>query len=275
MKRNRKTLQKYFQKGQLPSEVHFGDLVDSVVNIIDDGYAKSSEYGLELAPQGKAEQVLSFFRSLNSAEPDWQLSLRQELGEEGLSFDRLENSPGEGVQPTTQLFLGRNGAIGIGHRQPHFALDVQGSIASTQRVGTFQIGQAPANREWHAITPALTGMQPLEVVAQARGATGRGRYAITHALALGLPGPHRRRIRQTRNYLGFFWNRIELRWQYQYHDAARAGQAKYSYQLQARTRTNYGLDDDGNPCQIQYHITRLWDEDKMATRMNRKISVEQ
>ena len=58
-RRDRNTLKNYFKKGRLPSSVHFADLIDSMVNKIDDGFNKQPDTGLELAPEGEMETVLS------------------------------------------------------------------------------------------------------------------------------------------------------------------------------------------------------------------------
>ena len=39
-KRNRKTLSDNFADGSLPTQDAFGDLIDSMVNIVDDGFDK-------------------------------------------------------------------------------------------------------------------------------------------------------------------------------------------------------------------------------------------
>jgi hypothetical protein len=172
----------------------------------------------------------------------------------------MQPQPDGSPTAASRLFLAKNGNVGIHQDQPRFTLDVGGTVATRERLGTFRLGRVPADKDWHTIADGLQGMHALEVVAIAKGPAGRGRYAITQAVALGMPGPNRRRIRQNRSYLGFFWNRIELRWHYTYHEDAREGQAKYTYALQARTRTNYGVHDNGETCSIDYHITSLWHE---------------
>lgn len=267
MKKNRETLRNYFRKGQFPSEVHFKDLVDSVVNIIDDGFSKTPQHGLGLAPQEDAEQLLSFFRSLNATNPEWQLAFTKEEGAEGLSFDRLQPQAGEAPKAVSQLFLAKDGPVGIHQRLPRFTLDVGGTVASSSRVGTYQIGRVPADKKWHTLIGGLSGIQVFEVIATARGPEGRGRYATTHAIAMGMPGPSRRRIRQNRSYMGFFWNRIELCWEYTYQEEAREGQPKYLYELKARTRTNYGVHENGDTCSIDFHITNLWNDEHLSPHL--------
>ena len=64
-KQNRETLKRFFGVGKLPTEEHFADLVDSSLNIIDEGFDKTDEFGFEITPQkgsDDTENLISFFR---------------------------------------------------------------------------------------------------------------------------------------------------------------------------------------------------------------------
>jgi hypothetical protein len=39
--RNRDTLKQFFQEGRLPTSDHFGDLIDSMLNMSDEGFRKT------------------------------------------------------------------------------------------------------------------------------------------------------------------------------------------------------------------------------------------
>ncbi len=60
---NRSTLKGFFQKGKVPTEVHFSNLIDSTINKIDDGFAKTVDNGLKLSPGGPVK-VLSFYSDI-------------------------------------------------------------------------------------------------------------------------------------------------------------------------------------------------------------------
>ena len=47
---NRETLKNYFKKGGFATEKHFVDLIDSSLNVVDDGIAIKPEYGLKINP---------------------------------------------------------------------------------------------------------------------------------------------------------------------------------------------------------------------------------
>ena len=47
---NRNTLKEYFKRGSMPNQKHFYELIDSMVNISDDGIDKNPDDGLRLAP---------------------------------------------------------------------------------------------------------------------------------------------------------------------------------------------------------------------------------
>ena len=48
--RNRNTLIEGFSKGQRPTADDFKNLIDSTVNILDDGFSKDAQSGIKLAP---------------------------------------------------------------------------------------------------------------------------------------------------------------------------------------------------------------------------------
>ena len=47
-KQNRETLKRFFSAGKLPSEEHFADLIDSSLNVTDEGFSKSEDFGFEV-----------------------------------------------------------------------------------------------------------------------------------------------------------------------------------------------------------------------------------
>ena len=62
---NRQTLKNYFKKGGFATEKHFIDLIDSSVNTVDDGIAKSPEHGLKLSTIKEKFKLLYFFKRIN------------------------------------------------------------------------------------------------------------------------------------------------------------------------------------------------------------------
>ena len=54
----RETLYKHFSAGQLPTEAHFRDLVDSMLNMQSEGFRKTPEYGMQvMSAAGKADPI--------------------------------------------------------------------------------------------------------------------------------------------------------------------------------------------------------------------------
>ena len=51
---NRQTLKNYFQKGGFATEKHFVDLIDSSLNVVDDGISINQKQGLKLNPLGSS-----------------------------------------------------------------------------------------------------------------------------------------------------------------------------------------------------------------------------
>jgi len=112
-----------------------------------------------------------------------------------------------------------------------------------------QLASVPADGEYYVIVSELKGCQAFEVVASADGASDSPFHSITHAVAVFSGTGYRSGIRQTSSYQG--WNprrKIRLRWFKEYG----------GYNLSLGTCKDFGMDDDGQPVQIRYHITRLW-----------------
>jgi hypothetical protein len=250
---NRVTLKGFFSKGKVPTEVQFVNLIDSMVNKMDDGFDKTTEDGLRLSATGKDNNVLSIFSSAGEQNSGWQVAFNQEdNGTRGLSFDRVvTDNDGKRVKKKV-LTLADNGNVGIGiNTTPRTALEVGGVIGISTRVGTYKIGQVDGDGAWKDILTGLKSMHAFEIVARIDGPPKRGKYAITHAIAVSAFGGGRNRVKQVRAHYGWFWNRIEFRWH---------GSTTTDYSLQVRTNSNYGKKEDNTAFMIRYHITQLWDD---------------
>jgi hypothetical protein len=245
---NREALKGFFRKGQFPTESHFGYLIDSQVNKLDDGFSKTDKDGFKLSPTGQENTVISIFSSATESDPNWQLNLKNDPSGIGLAFDSYEAK--DPPIKNTRLFLAENGHVGIGTTEPQTLLDVNGITSTKTRIGSLKIGEVDGDGEYKDILSDLNGIQGFEVVAKIEGAPGRGKYAITHAIALGAFSGGTNRIQQTRSYYGWFFNRIDFRW--------RAVGDKYA--LQVRSFQHYGLKPDGTPYKIKYHICSLMDD---------------
>lgn len=242
-KLNRSTLKNFFKNGNNPSQAHFADLIDSTINKIDDGFAKNMDDGLQLSPLGESNKVVSFYESVGDTNPNWQISVNPEERAHGLAF-----SDGKGKH---RLFLGNNGNIGINTAYPRAQLDVRGTSVLTTRMGGYIMGKVPADGNWHPVAEKLADCNAFEIVAKALGKKGRGQYAMAHAIAISVFGSRSSKVKVTQSHFGMFWNKIRFRWR---------GESG-NYQLEMKTGTNYGMDQD-KPIYIHYHIGKLWD-DKM------------
>ncbi len=245
-RQTRETLIRYFQKGRFPTAVHFEHLINSMVNIIDDGLGKNEKDGLYVAPKGESDKLMSFFKSLERPEPEWQMTLRQEEAVEGLSFDRVI-----GDERRSSLFLSDQARVGVQTTNPQTELEVNGTIGYRSRIGTHRVGMVDGDGEWHPILTGLKGLCAFEIVAAIKGPPGRGKYGMTHAIAISTHGRSRNKIKQLKAHFGWFQNKIVLRWR---------GEVD-NYTLEMRTRTHYGIDDELGLSKIKYHISSLWDEE--------------
>lgn len=237
----------------MPTADQFGDLIDSSLNTIDEGFDKSAENGFEIALIGEHKKLISFFSNSASKQSVWSVSY--DKGQDRLFFSKPEM---EESQPPT-LLLDPMGKVGVNNRDPHWTLDVGGVIGATGRIGANPSGQktVPADGQWHSITGTLRGCQALEVMAGV-GNKGTGRYALMQATAMNTFNPKglffnflglKNRIRYQQAYYLSRTHKLKLRW---------SGKGR-DYQLQIRSNCNYG---DG--INIRYYITSLWFDEDMS-----------
>jgi hypothetical protein len=250
-KRRRSTLKHFFRHGALPSADQFGDLIDSTVNQVDDGFDKTPENGIEISSLGAHDSLISFFRSARSQNALWTIGYDQD--QDKLLFKKLDPSE----RPRTVLSLSPDGKVGVNRKDPICALDVGGVVRSEGRLGTAPADRAvPADGRWHDVTDALTGCHAFEVMAGV-GKLKTGRYALMHAIAMNAYNPsglffnflkRKNRIKCHHAYFSDRGNKLQLRW---------AGRDR-EYRLQLRSRCNYG-----EGIFVRYFLTRLWFDEAM------------
>lgn len=248
-KRDRPTLRKFFRDGALPTSEHYGDLIDSMVNRIDDGFDKTEREGLRIASLGTSPALISFYNGVGAAEAVWGFRHGRAPGTLQLQ-QAAEAAPGLSLSPA--------GRMGVGTADPDWRLDVDGVARMRGRIGVAgSEATVPADGRWHDITEPLTGCHGYEVMAGAGGEPGRGRYALVHAIALNAYNPRnpvlnwlfaRRSIRSQGAVFGSYSDRLRLRW---------AGTTR-SYRLQIRSNASFGPGIG-----IRYYLTRLWFDSAM------------
>lgn len=236
-RRNRTTLRKYFARGKMPTEEHFSDLIDSMLNILEEGFDKSPEKGMSLAPLDEEGHVISIFRKIEDEEQKWTVSL--EKSTENLIVKKFDGQP--------VFALNQDGQVGFGTAAPQHQLHTTGMAGLYGRTGTFDAGQVAADGKWHTISDPLNGCYAFEVIAGS-GKPGEGKYALLIATAIQCFGAHRR-IYTKQSWYGIRCNKIRLRWKNENGNCF----------LQIKTRCNY---DPGT--MISYNISSLWDNHRMA-----------
>ena len=252
-KQNRSTLRRYFSKGRLPNEDQFGDLIESTLNMIDEGFDKSPKHGFEISLIGKHKRLISFFKADAPDQAVWTIEYDDEQERLLIRQPTPDTSTEAGISAPIALTLNRDGHVGINNPNPHHALDVGGWVSAEGRIGSNpdQLKTVAADGGWHDITGPLQGCQAIEVVAGV-GARGTGKYALMSALAMNTFNPR-----------GFIFNFFNLKKRIKYHHAyylSRGNRIKLrwftkddGYYLQMRTRCGLG----GNT-KIRFYLTSLW-----------------
>ena len=251
-RKDRKTLEAKFKNGRMPSEVAFADLIDSTLNLVDDGFEKTVEDGLKVFQLGDGK-LMSFYQNMATLSSMWFVGIDKATTH--LSFGNKSNphvlTLGQiDAASTVPTSIPRMG-VGINTENPRFELDVAGTIASYGRVGRRGELAVPADGNWHNITETLTGCQAFEVVAGVGGKDGDGKYAMMHAFALNAYNS-KNHITYHQAHYGAKCNRLELRWE------KTANVENFEYTLQLRVESSYG-----EQIWVKYHITRLWHDPSM------------
>lgn len=253
--RNRESLKSYFCDGALPTQEQFADLIDSMLNMSDEGFRKSVERGFEISAAAGYEALLSFFRDQDPDAPLWDVGFGGAQGQLRIQTTR-EQAPGQ--NETVPLWcLDPSGQVGIGTTNPQDTLDVDGVVRSKGRRGGYARASAKpllANGEWQDLSDDLYGCQAFEITAGA-GQRGKGRFALLHAVALNTYNPtlgifdflnRKRGIRCDHAFYARGCDRLQLRWHGSHGRNA-------TYRLQIRSGCDYG-----QGVQIQAHVTQLW-----------------
>jgi hypothetical protein len=220
MRSSREELKKYFKNGCVPTEANFADLIDSMAH-------------------------------------------RDELS----ANDSCTPSPTPMPTPTPAPSPGTP-APAPAPAASDFSLMAKGWSAAAGRIGIYDHSMAEvknmkpaaqiasgvaADGAWHPILRGLNDSYAFEIVACASGSSRSANHAVTHALALMSFGGSGNSIRQTcttGTWWAFFFPRICFKWQKK--------KGSTLSDLCIRTRSDYGLDDQGVPVRLFYHITRLW-----------------
>jgi len=276
-RKERKNLLRIFDDGMQPTTEDFAALVTAMFNIEDDGMDRSSVYGLQLHQLknsvGSSKSLMSFTHSEASQQVFWSLNF-------GVSADDLEICGGNASAPAWASFCNlakpdpnvpklrhangdthSSGQLGLGIQQlqPRYALDIDGVIAATGRIGITK--KVLADGHWQSLLEKedLCPCNAYEVVAGV-GKKSSGKYAILHAYALNIgQGPGNITMHQA--HYDSVCDCLELRW----FTPDREGSLP---DLQIRVASSYYdvVSSDGGSAgsnlpevvEIQCYLTNLW-----------------
>ena len=241
---NRQTLKNYFKKGGFATEKHFVDLIDSSLNVVDDGISIQPQNGLKINPIGFSTKLISFFKKSTQKSPEFTIEM-DNSNAQGLSF--------QGENDKSIIKIKKDGLVGINTLDPRYTLDVNGTLGMDSKVGIHRIGSVPGDGTWHSILANLNGVNGYEITANIKGKPGSGRYSIAHAIALSTFGGRRskNKIKKTVASYGSFFYKISFRWFGDMHN----------YELQAKTTRHFGIDEKtGSPFNINFNILKLFSD---------------
>lgn len=260
-KRNRKTLADNFSDGKLPTQEAFGDLIDSMVNIVDEGFDKSAVDGMKIAQLDNSSKLISFYDEITVKSPLWSIAfstsgyagdagryknLNVYFGSSKANGLTLASAPdNESREDSSEE--GRI-KLGVNKSNPEHEVDVGGVIASDGRIGRKgrKELEVRADGKWHPIIVGLDGCQAFEIVAGV-GKKRSGRYALMHAFALSTFNSKKGNISYHQAHYSSRCDQIDLRWVGQTHN----------YSLEMRTRCSFDR-NSGDETFIRYFVSQLW-----------------
>ncbi|MBS0483972.1 MAG: hypothetical protein JSS06_01950, partial [Proteobacteria bacterium] len=111
----------------MPTEVAFADLIDSTLNLIDDGFEKTVEDGLKIFQLGDGK-LMSFYQNMSTLSSLWSAGIDKATG--NLSFGDQQNPHVLTLRsaPSTEPGGAAKAGVGINTGNPRFELDVAGTI---------------------------------------------------------------------------------------------------------------------------------------------------
>jgi hypothetical protein len=276
---NRETLKKYFVTGSLPTQKHFEDLIESTLNMQDEGFSRSPVHGVQISKLKDKETFLSFYST-----PDADLALWSWSAD---ATGRLVVRPGPASTPGEPVLTmqapdpdGARARVGINNGKPEHELDVAGVVRMRGRLGGYvppdyldsqgrksETGAEAessivADGEWHDITGRLRGCHAFEVMAGV-GNENSGRYSLLHAVAMNTFDPRpwpfsfldsKRGIRATTAFYDRRCDKLRLRW---FNLNGKYGKHA-EYCLQIKSNCAYPEQANGKATPIRCHITQLW-----------------
>jgi hypothetical protein len=241
----RQKILNHFKNGQIPTEQHYADLVNAMIHKDEDGFSKDDINGFKIYSENTYNRLVSFYENTNATEPFFSIA-KDKASPDGIKLQSfIEQSDAE-TGADTGVFFHTNGNLGIGKKpEEGFKVDVDGFVATNGRIGTYSKKKSiAANGRWDNIAGPLYNAQAFEITART-GIKSTGKMAMIHAIALSVAGKRGGKIHKRHSYIGFFWNKINLRW---------VGNAD-GYYLQMKTNSNYGPG-----IEVFYTITQLWDD---------------
>src|ERR1700744_1187192 len=161
---SRDKLKEYFSNGRIPTEVHYAELINSMVHKTEDGFSKDNDNGLRIYNFKTYKNLVSFYADVNDAEPFFQIK-KDDINPQSLKIQPFNDQSGDGADGS--VYFHTAGNTGIGKLpEKEYKLEVNGFVGMQGRIGTHLKGRIPADGKWHDIVTELDNCNAYEVIAR-------------------------------------------------------------------------------------------------------------
>lgn len=183
---NRESLRSFFSSGKFPSQGNFASLIESVINLEDDGIQRmdtDADKGIGIY-SGSDNSLLSFYKSKDDSTPIWKF-----VTDDAGNLKIIAGGSADSI-----LLLSANGSITVGSTSAEADLTILGKItaksitvedditaesveatnlemAVTGEVDGAAISTVPADKKWYKILGPLKPMEAFSLFASVDSST--------------------------------------------------------------------------------------------------------
>lgn len=228
-KLNRASLKNYFKSGEKPSQLAFSNLIDSTVNILDDGLSTSEDTIFKLTANNDSGTVMSIYKKPTDKNPSWNIYLNTNgelIFRDSKEIDRMQ--------------LSSEGNINLNGEK---------IFLHSENITSGLLKDCIADGKWKNIISPISGIKMYEIVAVYKSGNSKNITTI-QAIASHCNG-RKRSIKLVRPYSFFWQNKLKLKWKVIKDKTENT--MKIGLYIKSKYSNKNGI--------IQYRIRQIWNNE--------------